>query len=248
MTKRYINPPIIEALCEFQFDQASPWDLTLIGQVYDELKETFPKKQQLQITFAAATTSEVSEQIGTIPMIPLMRFLDNDGRVLVQLGQNLLTVNHLRPYTSWEDFFPLIEKVFNTYCEIAQPKSLQHIGVRYINRIDIPKSRINLEDYFKFRPLIPEDLPQDIGTFLIGVRLPSESSRDTLHIQLATANPEVIDALSLILEISYIFSNPGEVTLGSVLQRVDVAHKHVESAFESCLKEELKQLFGEVKE
>jgi uncharacterized protein (TIGR04255 family) len=36
MTKRYNNPPIIEALCEFQFDTDVSWDLTLIGLIYDK--------------------------------------------------------------------------------------------------------------------------------------------------------------------------------------------------------------------
>lgn len=96
MAKRYKNPPIIEALCEFQFETDAPWDLTSIGLIYDKLKELFPKKQQLQLNFAIAATSETSGQTGNLPMIPLVRFLDNEEKKLVQLGQNLLTVNHLK--------------------------------------------------------------------------------------------------------------------------------------------------------
>ena len=77
MPKRYNNPPIVEALCEFQFDEDVPWDLTLIGLIYDKLKDYFPKRQQLQLelALAASAATQTNQQVGTVPMIPLMRFL-----------------------------------------------------------------------------------------------------------------------------------------------------------------------------
>lgn len=100
MSKRYKNPPIIEAICEFYFSSDIPWDLTFIGLIYEKLKEFFPKKQQLQVNIAVAAASATKEHVGTIPMIPLVRFSDSNEKTLVQLGQNLLTVNHLKPYDS----------------------------------------------------------------------------------------------------------------------------------------------------
>ena len=247
MPKRYNNPPIIEALCEFQFDEDVPWDLTLIGLIYDKLKDYFPKKQQLQLDLALAAT-QINPQIGTVPMIPLMRFLDRDEKKLVQIGQNLLTVNHLKPYESWEEFSPFIEKGIEAYYEIARPKGFRHVGMRYINRIEVPRSNINVENLFRFRPLIPSDLPQDIEAFLIGVNLPYENAKDTLRIQVGTVNPDAPDMIVVIFEISYVFAKPGEIALEDVAKALETAHKHVENAFEFCLTDELKQTFGEVKE
>ena len=248
MSKKYINPPLIEALCEFQFDSESLWDLTLPGLIYEKLKETFPRRQQLQVTLGVANIPEASGQIGIMPMIPLVRFLDDEGKVLVQLGQNLLTVNHLKPYPSWEEFLPLIRKSFTAYLETAHPKKLQHLGIRYINRIEIPSSHINLENYFQFHPVVSKELPQDIDAFFLAVNISYEESKDTLRIQLTTTDSEVPNTLAIILEISYVFAKPGEVALDSVLEGVDTAHKHVERAFESCITDELRQIFGEVKE
>lgn len=247
MTKRYKNPPIIEAICEFHFSSDIPWDLTYIGLIYEKLKESFPKKQQLHINFALTVASDANEQIGTVPMIPLVRFSDSNDKMLIQLGQGLLTVNHLKPYDSWETFLPSIEKGFKAYCEIANPKGLQHINIRYINRIEIPKSN-KLEESFQIRPLIPLGLPSGIESFLIGVNLPYEDEKDTLRLQLGTVNSEAPDMLTLLLEIAYVFAKPEEIALDEVLRRVDVAHKHIEDAFELCLTDELKQTFGEVKE
>src|SRR5947209_7499109 len=243
MTKRYSNPPLVEVLCEFQFVADAAWDLTLLGQIYDKLKDFFPKKLQLPLNFAVAINSQINGQTGTAPMIPLVRFLDSDEKKLVQIGQNLLTVNHLNPYNSWDEFLPFIEKGFKIYCEVAKPKGLRHVGIRYINRIEVPRSNTSLESFFRIRPYIPPDLPQDIESFLIGVNLPYEDAKDALRIQLGTVNPDMSSMLVLSLEISYIFAKPGEIALEDTLGRVDKAQKHIEEAFEACLTDELKQVY-----
>jgi len=120
--------------------------------------------------------------------------------------------------------------------------------MRYINRIEVPRSNINVENLFRFRPLIPSDLPQDIEAFLIGVNLPYENAKDTLRIQVGTVNPDAPDMIVVIFEISYVFAKPGEIALEDVAKALETAHKHVENAFEFCLTDELKQTFGEVKE
>ena len=154
----------------------------------------------------------------------------------------------MKPYDSWKEFLPFIEKAFEAYCEIAKPKVLQHLAIRYINRIEVLGSNPNLEELFRIRPYIPPDLAQGIESFLLGVKLSYEDVKDTLRIQLGTVNPDVPDILVLLLEIGYFFAKPGEIALGDVLRRVDKAQKYIEDAFESCLTDELKQTFGEVKE
>ena len=42
MSRRYKNSPIIEAICEFQFEENSEWDLTIPGLVYDRVQNEFP--------------------------------------------------------------------------------------------------------------------------------------------------------------------------------------------------------------
>ena len=229
---------------------SSPNIIAIANQMlfYDKLKALFPKKQQLPLNFAVAVTAQTDEPTGPAPMFPFVRFLDSDEKRLVQIGQNLLTVNHLKPYDSWEQFLPFIQEGFKAYCEIAKPKGLRYLAIRYINRIEIPASNTNLKGLFRIRPYIPSDLPQGIEAFLLGVNLPYEDVKDTVRIQIGSVNPDSPEMLVFILEISYIFAEPREISLEDVLRRVDKAHKYVENVFESCLTDELKQTFGEVKE
>ena len=53
---------------------------------------------------------EFGQQIGAVP---IMRFSNESGNVLIQVGTHLLSVNHLKPYSSWQKFLPLIEDSFD---------------------------------------------------------------------------------------------------------------------------------------
>ncbi len=50
MSRKYKNPPVVEALCEFQFISDKSWDLTLPGLIYERVKSEFPVKQQTEIS------------------------------------------------------------------------------------------------------------------------------------------------------------------------------------------------------
>ena len=47
MGEQYANPPLIEAFCQFNFEQDTDWDATMPGLVFNQLKdEGFTKKKQ----------------------------------------------------------------------------------------------------------------------------------------------------------------------------------------------------------
>jgi len=149
MGSKYKNPPIVEALCEFQFVPSQPWDITISGMLYERIKDEFPLKHQ-QVGFGVA----VQPREGGVlePKIefgpPRMQFFSNDKTSLVQVGSDLLTINLLRPYPNWEKFKPLILKILEDYINIASPKGFRRVGLRYINKIDFDKPQIELTNYF----------------------------------------------------------------------------------------------------
>jgi uncharacterized protein (TIGR04255 family) len=175
-----------------------------------------------------------------------MQFLCEDERALIQVGPHLLAVNHLKPYSSWPEFLPLIKKGFEAYCDVVDSKSIHRVSLRYINRIEVAGQSIELEDYFKFRPFVGPSLPQDFGPFIVGIQVPYEDSRDVLKLLLTSASAETPDTAAVILDLDYFLVKPGEVALDNVFEWVDVAHNRVEDAFEACITDQLRQMFEEV--
>ena len=80
-----------------------------------------------------------------------IQFVRSDERALIQLGQDLLAINHLEPYPTWAYFKPIILDKLEVYQDIAQPEGLERIGLRYINKIEFEPLIVELEDYFNYK-------------------------------------------------------------------------------------------------
>jgi uncharacterized protein (TIGR04255 family) len=247
--KRYKKSPIIEAVCEVQFEENSSWDLAIPGLVYEKIRTKFPiRRQAARVTLGISTPEEQGgPQIGTVP---IMQFLRKDEKALIQIGPNLLSVNILKPYPSWQKFLPSIKQGVKSYSAVVMPDSIHRIGLRYINQINFPGQNIKLEDYLEFRPFIGSNLPQDFGSFITGIQIPYENSRDILNLQLASLpnNGISADNAAIILSLDYVLLKPGEVALGEIFEWVEIAHSHIEEVFEASISETLRNLFEEITE
>ena len=177
-----------------------------------------------------------------------MRFLRDDEKALIQVGRCFLAINHLKPYSCWREFLGLIEQGLTACREVAAPKCIRRVGLRYINRIEIREMPIELEDYFHFRPFVGPELPQDIDAFICGIQVPFEGSRDTLKLQLTSTTAKDPNTTAAILDLDYFLAQPGTVALDNVLEWLDVAHERVLECFEASIAERLEEIFEEVKE
>ena len=244
MARKYERPPIVEAICEFKFDPESRWDLTIPGLLYENLKYEFPNKgSNLIMGFNIAASPEEIKQ--NVEKIELAQFKHQNKPLLVQVGQHILTINHLAPYSNWENFIVVIEKAYNAYKQVANPSAFQRIGVRYINRIDIPRDKFRFK-LFTFGPKFwsPVPQPNSVLSFITGVELPFEGNRDRMKLQLATAQTTQTDMRSFILDIDYYLTDPSLIGFDDAIKWVNDAHKSVEKAFEDSISDKLREQFG----
>jgi uncharacterized protein (TIGR04255 family) len=241
--KLYQNSPISEVVCEFQFGQDTLWDLTIPGLLYEKVRALFPKHSQAAIISMDILINQenVGQRIGSAP---IMRFLTEDERFLMQVGAYLLSVNHLKPYSSWQTFLPLIEKSFTAYRDVATPKSIHRLGLRYVNVIEISDQNLTLSDYFEFLPSIGAHLPAINGPFLLGVQFPFESTRDVAKVQLSSLSGIEASKTSILLDIDYFLAQPEKIEPDTSINWFDNAHTRVEEIFEACITDRLRDLFG----
>ena len=241
MTRPYTNPPIVEAICEFQFVPSQPWDMTIPGLVYDKIKGEFPQKRQ-RMGFDVGFHPQEGFMEQKVEMIQRMQFLRSDESALIQVAPDMISVNHLRPYSSWEEFKPLALKGLATYRGIATPQAFKRIGLRYINRIDFRQPSIELSDYFHYYPSIPQELPQSHGPFDVRVML-SYQERDLFSLSLRTVEPQNPDTLSLLLDLDYFMDKPEGIEFDHAPTWLEAAHATVEQAFEACITDRCRALF-----
>jgi uncharacterized protein (TIGR04255 family) len=116
---KYKTSPILEAICESQFKPDSPWDPTIIGLFYENIKQDYPKKEvvsQAQFQIHAGPEG-ISNSVQNIA--PLMRFIGEKGSQFIHIGANKLSIHVMAPYPQWTTFYPMIENALTAYNKVA---------------------------------------------------------------------------------------------------------------------------------
>lgn len=243
MPRRYHQPPIIEALCEFRFRPTPQWDLTIPGLFYDRIKDQFPNKRQQPRSFEFKLEGAPPFGAPDLTIESRLQFFTEEGRTLIQLDRDLLSVNQLNPYSSWEHLLPLIRRGYDAYFDVARPAGLQRIGLRYINQIVIPEETVNLHDYFTFYPIAPDSFPRTLDGFLLVADFAFAGQRDTLRVRLTSAQTPQADTNTLVLDLDYFTEKPDDLTFESVFPWIEQAHANIENSFEAIITDNLRRLF-----
>ena len=116
--RRYKNPPVEEALCEFRFEPGQDWDLTVPGKLQTELGNEYTGKPQQ----GKVVEVELDAQRGDSPNLRYregfakVQLVTEDGKRMVGVGQDVLSIHMLRPYQDtsdpeaggWDEFKPRI--------------------------------------------------------------------------------------------------------------------------------------------
>jgi len=255
MSRQYKSPPIKEAVCEFRFRSEAHWDLAVPGLIYFELKDDFPRRLPNVISVSSVVIgmgqpevqAQVDEQLRQdISQRQGLRFWREhaeDGVIVV--APNKLGISHYRPYPSWEGFFPTIQQAFRAYVKVAQPKSIQRIGLRYINEIVFELGTVDLEVYFEFYPYLGAKLPQDYAALQMSLLMQFKDGRDGLRLQLSTVPGETAEQVVARLDLDYFLVQPETLLLEQTSDWLQQAHDRVEEVFEGCLKDSARAMFSE---
>lgn len=253
MSKCYINPPIIEAICEFRFSENTQWDSIVPGLFYERVKDDFPKRNQRvlqEVSFNAKPNNEIEQSLIAHQFI---QFLNKDKNRMLQLGGRILNINFLAPYTTWEDFFTTIknayEKLKDALAVIDTGTSsikVDRIGLRYVNHIVIPKTDkdLNIKDYFNISPNLPDNLNhKSLESFLFVYELKYENNANCrIQLQKTTSTPS---DTRFKMDLDYRTTQAINSDCDTVFNWVKESHTNVEAIFESSITQKSRDIFGE---
>lgn len=240
MSRNYVNPPIVEALCEIRFAPQTPWDMTIPGLLYGRIREQYPKRQESKQSWNIIVKDEgISHEAGS----PLVRFQRADGKQLVQVGPHFVSIHRVKPYESWEEFYPGIELVADACLSELTAPTIQGVALRYLNHISIPEPSVNLDQYFHLTPGLDETLPQQIDFFMIGVQFPMKEGSNSLKITMQSVPSGDTNTSKFSLDLSYFTVSGTETSLGWVRDWLNEAHNEIEEIFESCITDKLRECF-----
>jgi uncharacterized protein (TIGR04255 family) len=234
--------PITEAVCEFLFEEDLEWDIVAPGLIYERVKEVFPDRRPFQ-RFGATIQAGPEGLQHRLQSEQIARLQNNEQNTLMQVGQRFLSIHKLAPYSTWSEFLSLIDRGFGAYSHVRKPRGFRRIGLRYINRIEIPSEDNALEEHFNFRPLVEVERLKGFRAFITGIEVGLEQGRDVLKVQLSSTDSGRPELLAVMLDLDYYLAPGGVLALADWKDWIEVAHRHLREVFKESITATLRKRF-----
>ena len=239
----YDRAPITEAVVEFRF--AATFPQTTVEAAGRRLRdEYFYLDQENIVQFKLEPATQKAEPSGSWLGVKLSS-LDRADSVFFR--HDTFICSRLAPYTGWDDFFARTVRAWEVWRKSAGHTVLSRIGVRYVNRIDVPVANaalVRLEDYLNVFPKSPEDLGAPLSAYAMQVIRPLDVDDCVLALNTATVAPPLIGFVSLALDLD-VFREANlpqrDDDLWDIVTRI---RGHKNRIFESCITDRARALFN----
>lgn len=241
MSDKMQRSPLVEAICELRFEEQEPLEEARVDAFFSSIAGEFSER---------ATVDE--EQItvsleGSVPKAELKRdrryrFGRPDGSALVQIGVSVLVINHLPDYGGWELYRPAILRVLRAYRNALGPRSIVHMGLRYINRLHAESSTPKIADLVTVAPSLGGVLKRPIVHFYQRYELGLDAPPGVLIHQTGSRPGEP----SLMLDLDVVSQIAAKITDESAITTwLDAAHHVISTAFAESLNKDYYQRLKE---
>ena len=236
INKHYTNAPVIEAVIGFQ-TQASEISDNSINSFCDELKDKFPTSNPIsKIQMEMNPNPNVEDLLlSSTKSSEGFRLINVENSRIIQAKRDGMTYSHLPPYTEWETFVNEAKDIWRIYTKHCKPSSVIRVGLRYINRVDLPHAKIELEEFFTLYPHVPKTLSQqDIAGMQLQLNMPQNDLNSLAIIQEALVDPAIPSGISLILDIDIFTAikyQPGSSKIWNLLNKLRTRKNDLFEAF-----------------
>lgn len=87
-----------------------------------------------------------------------VRFQSTNQKNIAQFNRDGFAFSRLEPYDNWQSFFQEGKSLWSVFKDIASPITIERIGLRFINRIELAHGELNIEHYLRKAPVPPVNL------------------------------------------------------------------------------------------
>lgn len=132
-----------------------------------------------------------------------MRFQSTDKKYIAQFNRDRFVFSRLEPYESWNRLYQECMRLWHVYVELTQLIEIHRIGLRYINRIQLPPDELRFEDYLEVAPQAPKGLDLPFHSFLYQDTLAVPGYAYAINVAKTIQPPAApgIQGLGLILDV-----------------------------------------------
>ncbi|MEW6363673.1 MAG: TIGR04255 family protein [Acidobacteriota bacterium] len=161
--------PIVEAVIDIRARASRAWEESAVrSQLQPQLQgqyELLDSQRELE--------HETTMERGTLPRQAArdlgwkgLRFRSGDARQVARFNRDGFVMSRLEPYVNWAQLEGEALRLWRIFVGIADPLSIQRVGVRFVNRIKLPQGELRFEEYIQPAPAPPHDLHLPFASFL----------------------------------------------------------------------------------
>jgi uncharacterized protein (TIGR04255 family) len=208
--------PIIEAVIEIRARAEGEWNESRVRDVLGDDVPDFPSLQaisrgslQFQLGIGEQPgSSEPAVQPAVEHGWIGIRARSENGLQIATFTRDAFSFSRLRPYTDWDRFKSEMMRVWAIHKRLAEVSEVHRVGVRFINRLDVPRAGLRYSDYFQGLPEVPASLVP--GGFLYRETLqePDQPRFVNLVRTVQPADTPQSDDVALLLDIDAFISEP----------------------------------------
>lgn len=236
---RYQKAPVVEAVIEVRYvSQLSKADLDRMSR---RLEGRFPRREEeLSIEVQISPYSVNAERTPTG-----YKLTSPDNLSVVLLRPTGITSTKLAPYVGWDALKDQTASILVDAYNVIDRRRLGRIGVRYVNRLDIPGANINLRDWLNVGLGIPSELGGVLNEF--GARV-VVSMDDKLTVALAfqSVPSPLMDHSSVFLDIDVSIDQGIPLSDEEVWTLISKMRDAKNFVFEGCITQRMRDLFVEM--
>ena len=240
----YKRPPIIEAVIEITFKK--PHDTGKLEKFTKKIGSFYQNSQistGYRLDIDIKNIKKAEPQTKKIPH-PVHRFSSGDMTEILFINESTFTVSQLAPYCGWEDFLKRFSRDWKVWKKILGFNEIEQIGVRYINRLDIPVDMptVTFSEYVNIYPKAPEALGPN-SSYSMQIQIPLFEEKSMLVLNSAVVKSPIPKHMSLIIDQDIIKNSEVPQNDDSIIEYLNIIHTRKNTIFESCVTDKARELF-----
>lgn len=245
-SKVYKQPPITEAVIGISF--VSKLDEAELLTLQKKLSKHYPSHQpvknlsfKVEIGVGAdnknTANTDVEQEIAH-------RCSTADMTELVIISPQAFVVSQLAPYPGWDVFFARFVRDWRVVKRALGYQPIQRVGVRYINRIDIPCDSpiVEHEQYLGFYPNVT-DRYGPLTAYSVQAEVQMEDLECKLVINSAAVPSPILDHASFVIDQDIIREVNVPQKDEDIFMLIEKIRLRKNEVFESCVTDRARELF-----
>ncbi len=241
--KLYQRAPITEAIIDLRIKPQTDLELEPLQDLWSGEQGNYPKVER---TYEAM--GRMAIQAGVSPSASAQqrqtgfKLTNIEGPYVWQSRVNGFTFSRLAPYQSWELFRSEAQRLWALYRQRVNP-NVSRLAVRYINRIDISATNVDLKQYFRTSPEVSPDLPQALTDFFMQLRILEDDLNSEVLINQAVIPSTRQGVVSVVLDVDLFRDKDVPGTDKEIWQFFEKLRIRKNEIFEACITDATRELF-----